>query len=433
MAARGERLLSSGQPPGRWRSAGTSRHARLRLDLTYGDLALALAGGAWARGLARRAQRVEQRFGAGAVVALSARSGFDLYLSALALPPGSEVLVSGLTIAHMAALLEAHGLAVVPFALDPDTLAPPPGELERRATARTRAVLFAHLFGARAEVAAAHALARARGWLWWEDCAQAWAGDAWRGEPGADLVLFSFGLIKSASAVQGGLACVHDAGLRGRMRELAATWPVQARLDYVRRVLRAAGLLALTPPGVYAHFVRLSARRGLDLDELLHAATRGFPGADFRARLQRRPCAALLSLLERRLARPRRSECAAKQAFGEELLAALGPGVEVYGRAARERHHWVLALGVDEPAQLVRSLRAAGFDATARSSLVALAPSCGGEPPDANRRILERLVYVPLALEASPAERAELVRLLRAEARPHVLRPIAGAAELQRG
>lgn len=414
-----------------------TRHARLRLDLAWSDLLVGLGAGLGARRGAARAARVERLLGVGdeAFVALSARSGFDLYLAALGLPAGSEVLVSGLTIPHMGALLAEHGLRAVPFALDPATLAPAPGELERRATACTRAILFAHLFGARAELGATRALARQRGWLWWEDCAQAWSGDAWRGEPDADLALFSFGLIKTATAVQGGLLRVRDGAVRARMRARATAWPVQTRGDFLRRVLRAALLRALVPPPVFAVFARLCAWRGHDLDELLHAATRGFPGNEFLARLRRQPSAGLLALLERRLARPGRSEAGAKGAFGEALLAELGPGAEVHGRHARERHHWVFALGVDEPAQLVTRLRAAGFDASARSSLVALAPE-GGAPPAANQRLLERLVYVPLALQATPAERAELVGLLRTASAAHVLVPAvprAAEASLQRG
>lgn len=406
-----------------------TRHARLRLDVSWGDLVFGLGACLLARRGAKRAARIERRFAAGeeSLVALSARSGFDLYLAALALPAGSEVLVSGLTIPHMAELLLVHGLRVVPFALDPATLAPAPGELERRATPRTRAVLFAHLFGARADVRAARALAASRAWLWWEDCAQAHAGDAWRGEPDADLALFSFGLIKTASAVQGGILRVRDPLVRARMRARAAAWPVQARGDFARRVLRAALLHALTSPVVFTRFARACARRGRDLDELLHAATRGFPGPELLGRLRRRPSAPLLALLERRLARPERSEAGARRAFGEALLEALGPGVEVFGRLARERRHWVFALGTDEPAQLVRRLRAAGFDATARSSLVALAPR-GGAAPAANQRLLERLVYVPLALRATVEERAELARLLRQEGAAHVRVPPARRA-----
>jgi len=112
---------------------------------------------------------------------------------------------------------------------------------------------------------------------------------------------------------------------------------------------------------------------------------------------------------------------AQRRSLGERLLAEIGERPEVFGRRARERHHWVFALGTSEPAQLVRALRAAGFDATARSSLVPVEPTAGGAAPAESRALLQRLVYVPLAPRASAGERAELVRLLRAS----------GAYELQ--
>jgi dTDP-4-amino-4,6-dideoxygalactose transaminase len=408
-------------------------YARLQLDLARADVGAALGAGLCVRGRERRQRALERAFAPEqACVALSVRSGFDLYLEALALPAGSEVLVSGLTIPHMTQLVEAHGLSVVPFALDARTLAPAAGELERRATPRTRAVLFAHLFGARAELGPAQALARARGWLFWEDCAQAWSGDSWRGAPHSDLALFSFGLIKTASAIQGGILCVRDARVRARMQELELRWPLQARVDFLKRAAKAGVLLELGRPAVFARFARHCARRGRELDDVLHAATRGFPGADWRARLQRRPGAPLLALLARRLAHPERSLAAARRAAGEALLAALGPEVEVFGRGARERHHWVFGVGCPEPARLVGALRALGFDATARSSLVPVAPTGGGEPLAESRRLLARLVYVPLVPDLPRARLAELADAIRAQASLRELVPHARASTVQR-
>lgn len=405
-------------------------HARLRLDLAWSDLLFAALAGVLAGGRARRARALEACFAPDAFAALSARSGLDLYLDALALPPGSEVLVSGLTIPHMPQILAAHGLAVVPFALDPVTLAPAAGELERRATPRTRAVLFAHLFGQRAELGPVLALCRARGWLLWEDCAQAWSGDGWRGESSADLALFSFGLIKTATAIQGGLLRVKDAEVRARMQVAQALWPVQTRADFLRRTGKAAVLRFLCEPWAFVRFARHCARRGRDLDEVLHAATRGFPGPDFLARLRRAPSAPLLALLQRRLARPSASLASAKRALGEELVSALGPGCTLHGRAARERHHWVFAVASPDPAQLVRALRAAGFDATARSSLVPVEGSADGRAPEASRALLAHLVYVPLAPRLAAGERARLVALLRADAHAYTLpRPAVALAQ----
>jgi dTDP-4-amino-4,6-dideoxygalactose transaminase len=389
-------------------------HPRLRLDLGWRDLLFAAAACVLARGRERRARRVEECFDArgDAMATLSVRSAFDLYLSVLNLPHGSEVLVSGLTIPHMVQIVEAHGLRVVPFALDARTLAPAAGELERCATSRTRAVLFAHLFGERTSLQDLMAEARRRHWLVWEDCAQAFAHDDWRGERGADLALFSFGMIKTATAIQGGIALVRDEGVRDRMRVLQERWPVQARSDFLRRTCKAAVLHCLSHPRVFAQFAALVQRRGRDLDEVLHAATRGFPGPDYLERLRRAPCAPMLALLERRLRRPHRSNVAARCKTGDELMESIESNVEVFGRAATDRKHWVFAVGSSEPAHLVRDLRAAGFDATTRSSLVAVVPTDGGDAPPAIREMLERVVFVPIAPNATRAERARSIDVL---------------------
>jgi dTDP-4-amino-4,6-dideoxygalactose transaminase len=389
-------------------------HARLRLDIGWGDLAAGLGACLLARDPGAQARRVERLFApqGAALATLSVRTGLDLYLAALGLPRGSQVLVSALTIPHMLAILERHGLEAVPFALDARTLGPAPGELERLATPRTRAVLFAHLFGQRAGLDDLAGLAARRGWLFWEDCAQAFTGDDWRGHPRADLALFSFGLIKNLTAINGGIALVRAPDVRERMRAFQAGRPLQRRTDFARRLVKAAVLKALSHPRIFERFVRRCQRRGEDLDRVLHAATRGFPGPDFLERLRRAPSAALLCLLERRLRAPQRSLAPARRAAGEALLGALGDKVQVYGAAAPVRTHWVFAVGVDEPARLVGLLRAAGFDATALSSLVAVAPTAGGEAPAMACELLERVVYVPLVPGLSARGRDELARIL---------------------
>ena len=58
------------------------------------------------------------------LVCLSVRSGFDLLLQALALPAGSEILVSAVTHPDMVNIIERHDLRAVPVDLDLATLAP---------------------------------------------------------------------------------------------------------------------------------------------------------------------------------------------------------------------------------------------------------------------------------------------------------------------
>ncbi len=78
-------------------------HPRHRIDATATDVAFAMwacAGAFRRRRLAERAERTWSTAG-DSVACLSARSGFDLLLSALDFPVGSEVLVSAVTIPDM--------------------------------------------------------------------------------------------------------------------------------------------------------------------------------------------------------------------------------------------------------------------------------------------------------------------------------------------
>ncbi len=98
---------------------------RKRLDIGWRDLAFALANCLWPRSREVIAESVERMWDGSdhAIACLSVRSGFDLWLEAIALPPGSEVLVSAITIPDMVRIIEEHGLVPVPVDVDPDHLA----------------------------------------------------------------------------------------------------------------------------------------------------------------------------------------------------------------------------------------------------------------------------------------------------------------------
>src|ERR1700694_1744980 len=129
-----------------------SRH---RLDIRLKHFGYALLASAWARDADRLSSRLETSWSpAGQGLACrSVRSGFHLMLEALALPAGGEVLVSAVTHPDMIRILEAHGLVAVPVDLDTATLAPRLEPAEQLVTPRTKAVLVAHLFGGRLDMA----------------------------------------------------------------------------------------------------------------------------------------------------------------------------------------------------------------------------------------------------------------------------------------
>src|SRR5215471_15176388 len=151
---------------------------RKRLDIRWSDLGSALRDCLTRWDGASAAENLEDLWSAhgDAFVCLSVRTGFDLWLQALALPKGSEVLVSAITIRDMVRIIEAHGLVPVPVDIDPDDLSVDLESLIRSITPRTRAILVAHLFGTRQPLDPILSIARKHGLFVAEDCAQAFAG-----------------------------------------------------------------------------------------------------------------------------------------------------------------------------------------------------------------------------------------------------------------
>ena len=99
-------------------------HPRHRIDIEPDALGRALARCARPSRDAARALEAWASPDGEVLATLSVRSGFDALLTALALPAGSEVLLSGWTIPDMARVVRAHGLVPVPLDCEAATLAP---------------------------------------------------------------------------------------------------------------------------------------------------------------------------------------------------------------------------------------------------------------------------------------------------------------------
>jgi dTDP-4-amino-4,6-dideoxygalactose transaminase len=257
--------------------------SRKRFDIGWLDLLDGLLGCAacWDREEAQA--RVEQLWSEqhDALACLSVRSGWDLLLTAANFPPGSEVLVSAVTIPDMAKIAELHGLTIVPLDVDPCTMLPKPEQVASAVTERTKAVLIAHLFGTSAALDEHIEVARRHGLLFVEDCAQAFRGPSFTGHPQADASMFSFGTIKSCTALGGGLLRVRSPELLVRMRELQAAYPVQSRAAYLRRIVKYMGLKAASYRGTFRALIGLLRLAGRDFDRALNNSIRGFPAGSF--------------------------------------------------------------------------------------------------------------------------------------------------------
>jgi dTDP-4-amino-4,6-dideoxygalactose transaminase len=191
---------------------------------------------------------------------------------------------------------------------------------------------------------------------------------------------------------------VRDRAVLERMRAAHAAWPAATQGAFAERIVKYAGLKLLSTRPIYAAFARITRARGRSIDDVIQKTVRGFR----RRRPVRQdpppPCAALLSLLARRLERCDGSRVADPRRVRERARAGAERFAAVPGMRAPLHTHWVFTLLVDRPDELVARLRDEGFDATRVATLSAL-PAPAGRPelePREARAMLARIVYVPL-------------------------------------
>jgi dTDP-4-amino-4,6-dideoxygalactose transaminase len=390
-------------------------YARHRLDVRPRHLAFAV-GALVARDHDAACAGMESMWPApgAALACYSVRSGFHLLLSALDLMPGDEVLFSAVTHPDMPRIAAHHGLVAVPVDLDPSTLAPTATALARAISPRSRVLVVAHLFGGHVELAPLAEVCGAHGVVLVEDCAQSYSGPPDAGDRAALVSMFSFGMLKTATALGGAMLTVRDPGLLARMRAIQSRWPVQRRGAHLERIARTAAFVFLTRPCVYAVVARVL---GVRFDGLVNSAARAFPSgstAELVDRLERRPGAPLLRLMRHRLESFDHARLFARAAAGELLALMAPPGMHV-GGDAQGHTHWLFPVVTDDAPALIEAAHVAGFDAARSASSVKAIPAPADRPetaPVRARQIMSRLVFVPAYPELPPGSLARLARAL---------------------
>ncbi len=159
-----------------------------------------------------------------AVACTSATTGLHLALAARDIGPGDEVLVPAFTWVSTANAALFQGATPVLCDVDPHSFNVRLDELERRRTARTKAVIPVHLFGLPVDMAPLLDWARAHG-LWVVEDAACGLGASLGGQhvgTFGDCGVFSFHPRKAVTTGEGGMIVCEDEALATRLRTLRA-------------------------------------------------------------------------------------------------------------------------------------------------------------------------------------------------------------------
>eukprot|EP00744_Colponema_vietnamica_P000667 GILI01001178.1.p1 GENE.GILI01001178.1~~GILI01001178.1.p1 ORF type:complete len:500 (+),score=142.25 GILI01001178.1:87-1502(+) len=337
-----------------------------------------------------------------ALATLSVRSALDCWLQVMNFPKGSEIIMSAINIPDMVNVIRFHGLVPVPLDIDLDTLAPKVEELEATITPRTKAVLIAHIYGARYDMGPMAEVAHRHKLLVIEDCAESFSGLEYTGHPESDITLFSFGPIKVATALGGALARVKDGEVLAAMRALHEAYPIQPRKVYVEKLLKYSVVgFGLNEPIAPTLLIPPLSAMGVDHKALAVSMVRSFPPSeDFLQKFRLRPCAPLLQLLAHRLTNFDKAAFLSGTDKGRLMESLLCPNVIVPGKKAFLRNYWLFPVLVSDRINVFNELVAAGLDSYLGATQLALveAPQFAQyRDPVAARHLMENVIYLPIS------------------------------------
>lgn len=389
-------------------------YPRLQLHIRFSELAASLLSFFYVSNKEKHIREIQSFWNGNQdiLVTLSVRTSLDLLLQSLNLPAGSEVLMSAVNIRDMVEVVKRHGLVPVPVDISLDTLTPSLQLLEALISEESRVLLVAHLFGSTIDLQPYAQLCQKHNILLVEDCAQAFAGSKYYGYEEADISFFSFGPIKSCTALGGAVTVIRDKTLAEKMRSIEEQYPCRSEFWFLKRVLKYFGLKLFSIPGIYYYllaFLRLSDR---DLDVVINSLTRGFSQGDILSKIRYRPPHRMVELLSRRLRGCNINWFKQRESKARKFLAMLLPEIPCPGNKAEYHSFWVLPILVSNPESLMAHLREKGFDATrGNTSLICIEDLRSPDKQSAShpvkgKHLIDHVLYLPVS-ESLPEQELE--------------------------
>lgn len=283
------------------------------------------------------------------LVTLSVRTGFDLICSYLNKKnTGGEVLMTGITIQNMVDIAKDHHFTVKGIDINPETFQPDLLDINRKVNKKTRAIVIAQLFGSIVDLEPLKEIKKKYPKiLIIEDAAQSYNGD-YTGSDVADITLFSFGTIKTQTALGGGVMIIDKHELYDQLSIKHQAYPVSSRLSFLMKLIKVSLLKILSLPLIYAIIVKASRGLNINLNQYLYQLTKGF-SKNFYKNIRKRPTDPLLRLLSDRLKTKNKEMIQHRQYYGNLVGDTLSQFGTVFEAKATNTSHWLVPFSTKTP------------------------------------------------------------------------------------
>tara|TARA_Y100000741_G_C18215313_1_gene543478 strand:+ start:59 stop:1255 length:1197 start_codon:yes stop_codon:yes gene_type:complete len=332
-------------------------------------------------------------------IGLSVRTIFDSLLSVKNFPPGSEILMTGITIPDMVKIVEAHGLIVVPIDINMTELQVKEDEISSAITENTVMIVVAHLFGSKMDMSSIHsALGDRKDIMVVEDCAQAFEGiDGYTKHPDTDVSMFSFGSIKSVTALGCAVGFHHDNDLCKKVSDSNSDYSSLTNFQFFNRLIKYLMLKVLTEPFIYGIFIRGCILLGFDYDSIVISAVRNFRKTSFLDAIRKQPSKAQLNYLLYRLTTIKPDHFLKRKKVGDQVIFDM-KNKNSHGVDNATHTYWLFPIRSENRESLVKSLIKNGFDATFTSTQLIPINKTGNnqsEPLDC-KNFMNNTIYLPV-------------------------------------
>ena len=334
------------------------------------------------------------------IISLSLRTTFDALLIHKNFKSGSEVIVTGINIPDMTQIIHSHGLKNVPIDIDMKSLQLDYNSILNSVSDKTVMIVVAHLFGTIMNIEKIFNLKKNRPDVFiFEDCAQAFSGlDNYLGDSRSDLSVFSFGSIKTASAIGCSIGTVKDIGLLKSLNKILTNYNIQKRSFFFIKLTKYLFLKFLSIPFVYGKFIKLCFILGLDFDKIIVSGVRGFNPKKLLESIRNQPSIPQLEFLNYRLSTIRPDHINNRIEAGKFVKNKLRSDYNVYGSKNKSHTYWLFPIMSNNKKELVKVLLDNGFDATFTSTQLkpVFSDLTHCENPNNCVKYMSKTIYLPV-------------------------------------